>query len=139
MACESITLPAIELRQLLARRGTVGGSWNIRWRLQNTGAQPLEIGSVLLPHGQFKSMGQPFEPPMVLPPGDSAEFQTQVHCAEPSGLVTENAFLIFNVSWLHEKWRIFVRVRVVVNSRGEPEAASELVTAQKIGFSGVPD
>jgi hypothetical protein len=76
---------------------------------------------------------------MELAPGGAAEFQTVVHCDEAPGLVTENAFLIFNATWLHEEWRIFVRVRVIVDPKGEPESAAELITAQKVGFSGVPN
>ncbi|MGH7795642.1 MAG: hypothetical protein ACREQ2_12225 [Candidatus Binatia bacterium] len=137
MASEIITSPSIELRQVSLRRHTLVGSWSIGWMLKNTGAQSFKITSVRLPHGQFKSTQQQFKPSVELPPGGVAEFQTRVHCDEPPGLVTENAFLILNVNRLDEEWRIFARVRVVVNPQGEPESATELVTTQKVGFSGV--
>jgi hypothetical protein len=53
------------------------------------------------------------------------------------GLVTENAFVIFSVNWLGEPWRVFVRLRVMMTSDGRPETATELITAQKVGFSEV--
>jgi hypothetical protein len=49
--------------------------------------------------------------------------------------VTENAFIIFQVIWSGEACRIFVRIRVLVNGRGEPETRVELITTQKVGFS----
>jgi hypothetical protein len=135
----SLTSPAIELRQLAVRRHGAEGCWIIAWTVENTGAESLDLESVRLPHGAFKSAEQPFEPALKLAPAAVAEFQTQVFCRQPTGSVTENAFLIFKVSWLSEDWRVFVRVRVVVNQQGEPQAVSESVTTQKVGFSGVPN
>jgi hypothetical protein len=99
----------------------------------------LELTSVRLPHGQFKAAEKQFDPAVELAPGSAAQFQSVVYCNEPRGLVTENAFLIFNALWGAAEWRIFVRVRVVVNAHGEPESATESITTQKVGFSGVPN
>jgi hypothetical protein len=52
-------------------------------------------------------------------------------------LVTENAFVILQIKWRGAPWRIFVRVRVIVNKKGEPNATTELITTQKVGFTGV--
>ena len=71
--------------------------------------------------------------------GETAQFQTSVRCDEPPGLVTENAFVIFTVDRLAVAWRIFVRIRVVVSLEGVPETTTELITTQKVGFSGVFD
>lgn len=92
---------------------------------------------VRLPHGQFKSDDHRFEPPLDLAAGASSRFHVCVSCDEPAGLVTENAFVIFAARWSGEEWRIFVRIRVIVNAEGKPETATELVTTQKVGFSGV--
>jgi hypothetical protein len=138
VASENLTGPPIDLTQISVHRQSVG-YWNIDWQVQNTGTKALELTSVRLPHGQFKAAEKQFAPPLDLAPGLAARFQTVVHCDEPPGLVTENAFLIFNAMWRTEEWRIFVRVRVVVNAGGEPTAATELVTTQTVGFSGVPD
>ena len=53
------------------------------------------------------------------------------------GLVTENAFVIFNVNWSDEPWRIFVRIRVTMNLDGRPETETEAITTQRVGFSGI--
>lgn len=88
-----------------------------------------------LPHGQFKSDEYRFKPPLKLASGARGQFDTQVRCVEPVGLVTENAFAIFSVIWAEEAWRIFVRLRVVVKSDGKPATATEWTTTQKVGFS----
>jgi hypothetical protein len=90
-----------------------------------------------MPHGQFKSEEIRFEPPLDLAPGANEQFQTSVRCHEPSGLVTENAFVIFHVIWLAQRWRIFARVSVVVDADGTPAATTESITTQKVGFSGI--
>jgi hypothetical protein len=111
--------------------------WSIGWAVTNTGASRLIVVAVYLPHGQFKSDEHRFEPALDLAPGESRQFRLAVRCDEPVGLVTENAFVIFSAIWLEEAWRIFVRIRVVMNGQGEPETATELITSQKVGFSGV--
>ena len=111
------------------------GNWLIRWRIENLNSEPLDLHAVRLPHGQFKSAERRFEPAIVLAPKQDAQFQVCVHCDEPAGLVTENAFLIFQIVRLGEPWRVFARVRVIVNSKGEPETETELITTQKVGFS----
>jgi hypothetical protein len=129
--------PEIALRQLFAEDDRVSEGWNIAWQVENRGAHPLKILAVRLPHGQFKSEEARFRPALELDSGTSSCFDTLVHCQEPPGLVTENAFAIFLVEWLGQTWRIFVRLRVSINSSGEPETATELVTTQRVGFSGV--
>jgi hypothetical protein len=129
--------PKIVLRQLSVTRDGATMGWNIRWEVANLGSDILTILSARLPHGQFKSDEVRFTPVLELSGGDSERFQTLVHCAEPAGLVTENAFVIFYCQWRGEAWRIFVRVRVTVKAAGEPETATELVTTQKVGFSGI--
>ena len=129
--------PEIELLQIAVERIGVTECWSIGWRIWNRGAHSLAIDSVRLPHGQFKAEELRFEPALLLSPGADARLQTAVRCHEPRGLVTENAFLIFHAVWLGEPWRILARVRVEVDSNGEPKTAVELITTQKIGFSGV--
>ncbi len=125
--------PQIELRQIAAARN--GDMWNIGWSVKNIGAHPLQILALLLPHSQFKSDESRITPAYDLKPRQEAEIQTLVRCDEPPGLVTENAFVIFQVVWLDERWRIFTRVRVTVDPDGKPQARTELITAQKVGFS----
>jgi hypothetical protein len=129
--------PRIALAQISANYESIPERWRIRWTLENRGANFLAVESVRLPHGQFKSEEVRFEPALNLCPGGQVEFAASVRCKEPAGLVTENAFLIFDVIWLGERWRIFGRVRVSVTGDGRPETATESITAQKVGFSGV--
>jgi hypothetical protein len=133
------TEPKLALRQVARARDAAANAWNIRWQVDNLGSDGLKIVSARLPHGQFKSDEQHFEPPLELAGGESKEFQNLVRCQEPAGLVTENAFVIFHCHWRGEAWRIFVRLRVTVKANGEPETATELVTTQKVGFSGLSD
>jgi hypothetical protein len=134
---ESPAEPQIVLTQVSAERHGVMELWSIDWLVDNESANTLHILAVRLPHGQFKSEEQRFDPAIELSAGARRQFQTFIHCDEPAGLVTENAFVIFSVNWLGGRWRVFVRLRVMMTSDGRPETATELITAQKVGFSEV--
>jgi len=131
--------PQIELQQTSLLRDSAGECWRVGWQIANNGSAPLEVYSVKIPHGQFRSSEQCFAPAMVITPGGSTLIESLVHCDEPQGLVTENAFLIFEVHWRGEPWRVFVRIRVTVQARREPRAEVELISTQRVGFSGVPN
>ena len=135
-AAEAESHPDIELEQVSLRRDAASERWNISWRIKNLTVHPMRMDSVVLPHGQFKAEKRRFEPALHLAGGENAAFHTAVRCEEPEGPVTENAFLIFQVQWLDRPWRVFVRVKVAVNSQREPHAAVELITTQQVGFSG---
>jgi hypothetical protein len=120
----------------IALRGEKGaGLWATRWRGQNHGASPLQLLAVHFPHGQFKSVESKFEPAIALGPGECAEFEVEVTCRELPGGVIENAFLIVNAVCSGSPWRIFVRLRVTINGRGEPEPCTRSITVQRVGFS----
>ena len=129
--------PQVTLRQMTAIRIEGTKSWRIDWKVENRADQPIQILAARLPHGQFRSEEITLEPPMNLVPGGHAQFQVSVRCHEPAGLVTENAFIILQAIWAGERWRVFVRLRVIVDSNGKPDAVVESVTTQKVGFSGV--
>ena len=129
--------PEIDLQQLSVSRNGVSGCWRIAWRVTNKSAGPLSLLAARLPHGQFKAEEQLFDPAIRLAPAQSGEFLSVVQCEQAQGLVTENAFVIFQVIWSGEPWRIFVRLRLAVDWKGEPKTEVELITTQKIGFSGV--
>ena len=137
MAARSPAEPKILLRQLSVARDAAAGRWNICWEVENLGSDTLTIHSARLPHGQFKAADRQFVPALELAAGASEQFRSLVHCDEPPGLVSENGFVIFHCQWRAEAWRIFVRIRVTVNARGEPETATELITTQKVGFSRI--
>lgn len=127
--------PVVTVEQSSVLRGVRTQDWTIEWRIANNGVGPISIVSARLPHGQFKSDHQCFDPPREIAAGTQALFRALVHCDEPPGLVTENAFIIFQVLWFKEAWRIFVRIRVVVQQNGEPQTGVELITTQRVGFS----
>jgi hypothetical protein len=129
--------PQVALRQVSAERIEAGGDWRIEWEVENRGEQPMHISAARLPHGQFKSKEVEFDPPLNLAPHGHVRFQASVRCKEPSGLVTENAFVIFQIIWLGQRWRVFARIRVTVDRDGKPGTVSESVTTQKAGFSGI--
>lgn len=129
------TPPAIALRQRSARRENATNRWRIGWTVENRGDRPLGLSSARLPHGQFKGEEQTFVPALTLAGGTAEEFETFVRCEEPPGPVTENAFVIFQASWRGIAWRIFVRVRIEVLQDGEPSAAVQSITSQRVGFS----
>jgi hypothetical protein len=129
--------PEIELKQISAEHNGVADGWVVAWILTNKGPDQLQILTVRLPHGQFKSEESRFDPAIDLNPGEETQFETLVRCDEPPGDVTENAFVIFHVIWLGEPWRIFTRIRVAVSPDGKPQTTTELITAQKVGFSKV--
>jgi hypothetical protein len=129
--------PQIELTQTFVNPTGAKGYWSVGWSLQNQGADSLRVLSVRVPHGQFRAEEHRFGPMLDLAPGQKTEFTISIGCHEPSGLVTENAFLIFHVVRLDEQWRIFVRIRVSAGNDGRPETKVESITTQRLGFSGV--
>lgn len=131
--------PRISLRQVAVTRAGAAGDWNVEWEVENTGNGPLQIIAARLPHGQFKAGELRFEPPLASAPGQPNRFQVPVHCNEPTGLVTENAFVIFQALWSGEPWRIFARLRVTVTGDGRPVTETESITTHQIGFSGVSE
>lgn len=89
------------------------------------------------PHGQFRSPERIFDPPLQAAAGKTATIEMPVRCDEPAGAVIENGFLILLVEWFDKQWRIFVRLRATINQQGVPETVTELITTQRVGFSGV--
>jgi len=124
---------AVEQSSISASHNT--HAWSIEWTIINKSVDTMVILSARLPHGQFKSAEQRFDPPLKLEKAGQVAFRALVRCDEPPGLVTENAFIIFQVVWHKEAWRIFVRIRVVVEESGKPQTAVELITTQIVGFS----
>ena len=111
------------------------GLWRVGWRVENLSRNTLQLETVRFPHGQFKAPEQAFDPAIVLDYGAPVEFTATIACNEPAGSMVENAFAIFNGLWQQEQWRIFVRLRISVDSEARPIAATELITTQRIGFS----
>ena len=129
--------PQIALTQIFAKRTEAAECWSVGWLVENRGTDSLTVLSVRSPHGQFRSDEMRFEPGLVLLPAEKTECSVAVRCNERAGLVTKNAFVIFDVNWLGKRWRIFSRVRVLVTGDGRLETGTESITTQKVGSLGV--
>jgi hypothetical protein len=111
------------------------GLWLCTWRVKNLSQEPLQLLTAGLPHSRFRSEEQELSPPPKLLLGESARLTLAVTCREPAGTVVENAFLILRALWRERPWRIFARLRVVLDQHSMPENCTEVVTTQPIGFS----
>jgi hypothetical protein len=129
--------PKISVEEVSRNRGVGSDRWLFGWRIQNLTEQPMKFLAARCPHGQFRSAERFFDPRLHAVAGRNATIEMPVLCDEPAGAVIENGFLILLVEWLNNRWRIFVRLRVTINQQGEPETATELITTQRVGFSGV--
>ena len=137
MATVSDDGPRIAVEELRRNRKVEIGRWLFGWRIQNLTEQPIKFLAARCPHGQFRSEERFFDPPLQAAAGKTATIEMPVRCDEPAGAVIENGFLILLVEWLDKQWRIFVRLRVIINEEGKPETLSELITTQQVGFSGI--
>jgi hypothetical protein len=127
--------PKIEVEQV--ERGTSGERWLFKWRVRNVTATPMNLLSVRVPHGKFKAEERKFGPALKLAAQDHFILDLAVACEEPPNTIVENAFLILLVSWQENQWRLFVRLRIMVNEQGQPRTTTESITVQQVGFSGV--
>jgi hypothetical protein len=129
--------PKISVEMLDRVKDSQSGFWAIGWHIKNLTGQPMKFFATRLPHGQFKGQEQEFKPLLEVAPKSDARIETSVQCdGEPETLI-ENAFLILLCEWQGERWRIFARLRVTINQQGEPAPITELITTQKVGFSGL--
>jgi hypothetical protein len=127
--------PQISFRQGSPARAAGPDLWRMMWHIENMGRRPLTLSAARFPHGRFKAAEQRFEPPIDLGPDERSEIETLTVCHEPPGAVVENAFVILTVIWLGTLWRIFGRLRITIDSHGQPDALTEFITAQRAGFS----
>src|SRR5262249_8376259 len=128
--------PRIAVEELRRNREIGSDRWLFGWRIQNLTQQPIKFLTARCPHGKFRSNERTFDPPSYIAGGENATIEVPVLCNEPPGTIVENAFLILLVEWLETSWRLFVRFRVTINKKGEPETATELITIQRVGFFG---
>jgi hypothetical protein len=129
--------PKISVEEIRRSKEVERGRWLFGWRVQSLTESPITFLAARCPHGQFKSEERFFEPPLQAAAGKSTTIEMSVRCDELAGAVIENGFLILLVEWRDKHWRIFVRLRVTINQQGVPETATELITTQRVGFSGV--
>ena len=129
--------PKIEVEQVEHSTSENGSQWLFKWRLRNVTETPMNLLSVRVPHGKFKAEECKFEPAVKVATQDHFIVDVEIACQEPPNTIIENAFLILLVSWQENHWRFFVRLRITVDQQGSPETATESITVQRVGFSGV--
>lgn len=137
MAIVSDDGPKIAVVELGRDRKSGSGPWLFGWSVQNLTGQAIQFFAARCPHGQFKSEERSFVPPLKAEAGKKITIEMLVRCDEPARTVIENGFLILLVEWLNNRWRIFVRLRVTVTLQGVPTTAVQLITTQRVGFSGI--
>jgi hypothetical protein len=110
--------------------------WTITWIVENLNAEPLRLRDAWLPHGKFRSPRREFEPELVLGSGEETRIAFAVSAGEEAGIIVENCFVIMNVAWRGEAWRIFARITVTFEEGWAPSPGTVLITTQPVGFSG---
>jgi hypothetical protein len=129
--------PKIAVAEFRRNKEVGSGRWRFGWRIQNLTKQPIGLLAAWCPHGQFKSEKRDFDPDLQTASGQAVTVEMHVSCDAPAGAVIENAFLILMTEWGGRKWRIFVRLRVTIDQEGIPGTTAELITNQRVGFSGI--
>ncbi len=127
--------PHVSIEPLPVRSRLDADTWAGTWRIENVSQRPTRILAAWLPHGRYRSDRCTLEPPRLLTPGESTLLDLPVHCSEEPGTEIENAFLILQVTWGEESWRVLARLRVIVDAAGTPQNRCELITTQPIGFA----
>jgi hypothetical protein len=129
--------PQIEVEQAECDTSENPGQWLFKWRVRNQTETPMNLLSVRVPHGKFKAEERKFGPSVEIAAQDQFILDLAVACQEPPDTIVDNAFLILFLNWQQSQWRFFVRLRITVGQDGRPETATESITAQQVGFSGV--
>lgn len=129
--------PKIEVEQVEQSRSANSGGRIFKWRVRNQTEAPMNLLSVRVPHGKFKADERKLEPAAKIAAQGQFNLDLAVACQEPPNTIVENAFLILLVDWQENRWRFFVRLRISVDHQGHPETATESITVQQVGFSGV--
>ena len=127
--------PWLEVEQAGVSAGDSQGQWFAAWHVENRSMGPVRLLNGWLPHAQFRGEEQVFEGQGTLAPGESTSVKLQVRCQEPPGTEFTNAFIIMQLTWKEEPWRVLARLRVVVGDDGTPSQEVVAVTTQPIGFS----
>ena len=126
--------PSLEVAQAGPASGGPG-RWRVAFDIANRGAGPAVLLGAWLPHGRFRSPEQPLAD-LVLPAGGATQLAFEVAFDEQPATEVENCFVILRVRWREEAWRVMARLTVAARHDGAPRAATQLVTAHRVGFAG---
>ena len=122
----------------VAQAGPASGGprrWRVAFDVANRGAGPVVLAGAWLPHGRFRCPEQPLAD-LALAPGGATQLAFEVAFDEGRGTEVENCFVILHALWRDEAWRVMARLTVTAGDDGAPRAATQLVTAHRVGFSG---
>ena len=109
--------------------------WRVAFDVANRGAAPVALLAAWLPHGRFRCPDRQLSD-LVLPPGGTTQLAFEAAFDERPGTEVENCFVILRVRWRGEVWRVMARLIVAAAGDGAPNAATQLVTVHRVGFSG---
>ena len=126
--------PQVAVQQLSTKR-VATGVWATEWEIRNLGDGSLTILAARFPHAKFRWDEIELTPVVKFGPNETHSLDLEVRCSESPGTEVENAFLILRVFWHEEPWLILARLRVRVDEDGAPTTVTELITAQRVGFS----
>ena len=124
--------PTLSVTLDRSRRIGASSLCEVVWRVQNLGRERIAIEESWLPHGQFRASRQVFEPALVLATQAALVHTREVELVAAPGQTVENTFLILRVLHQERAWRLFVRMRVEVDSAGGVQPIVETVTAGPI-------
>jgi hypothetical protein len=127
----------IEVEQVERGTSDSPGRWLFKWRVRNVTETPMSLFSVRVPHGKFKGEERKFAPAIKIAADDHFIIDLAIDCQEPPKTIVDNAFLILLVNWRKNQWRFFVRLRIRIDQQGQPEATTESITVQQVGFSRI--
>ena len=125
--------PTLEVAQASPAAGAPG-RWLVAFDVANRGGEPVALLQAWLPHGRFRCAEQPLAD--VLAPDGRTTLSFEVAFDEEPGTEVENAFVILQVRWGDGVWRVMTRLTVTARADGAPEAAAQLLTTHRVGFSG---
>jgi hypothetical protein len=112
-----------------------GKRWATRWRVQNRGPHPVRLHEAWLPHGRWRGERQDVSALGELAAGETRELAAEAWTDGAPGEEIENAFVILRVESGGETWRVFARLRIVVDAAGRPRARTESITVARHGDS----
>ena len=121
----------------VAQAGSASGGprlWRVAFGVANRGGGPVELLAAWLPHGRFRCPEQQLAD-LVLAPGATTQLSFEAAFDERPGTQVENCFVILRVRWREQGWRVMARLTVTARDGGSPLAATQLVTAHRVGFS----
>lgn len=110
-----------------------GEGWRTTWRVTNGDPDPVRVVAAIAPHSQFR--GETSLDREIRGQG-STQFSLVVQIAGAAGSEIENAFVIVQIQRGEEHWRFLARLRVPLGDAGKPQPRIEVVTSQRVGFSG---